>query len=307
MKNECILCSSAGEFIYNLKGYRIIQCKNCKTCFVEKMPSDKELKEFYNGFKYCINENNKRLIINNNFKKWYKSFNLPKDAKMLDIGGVNGYFSLAFEKLGFGKATYIDLDPQACEYVKTLGISSVINDDVKNLSEHTDRYDFIYSRHVIEHLTNPISLIENAIKLLSDDGVFVLQMPNGMSLERLTDLRNKKERIKLLKNDNDFSNKEVEKILYSSKTAFDLVPPRHLWAFSIQGIKTYLSKNKNIEFKIETKSIMDEVYSPFMGQQYFKSNLIKKILKPIKNLLRFIHSLPYGRAHIVVKIRKRKH
>ena len=69
MKNECILCSSAGEFIYNLKGYRIIQCKNCKTCFVEKMPSDEELKEFYNGFKYCINENNKRLIINNNFKK----------------------------------------------------------------------------------------------------------------------------------------------------------------------------------------------------------------------------------------------
>lgn len=307
MKNECILCSSSGEFIYNLKGYRIIQCKNCKTCFVEKMPSDKELNEFYNGFKYCINENNKRLIINKNFEKWYRSFNLLKDAKMLDIGGGNGYFSLAFEKLGFGKATYIDLDPQACEYVKTLGISSVINDDVKNLSEHTDRYDFIYSRHVIEHLTNPLSLIENAINLLSDDGVFVLQMPNGMSLERLTDLRNKKERIKLLKNDNDFSDKEVEKFLYSSKTAFDLVPPRHLWAFSIKGIKTYLSKNKDIEFKIETKSIMDEVYSPFMGQQYFKSYPIKQVLKPIKDLLRFIHSLPYGKAHIVVKIRKRKH
>ena len=51
---------------------------------------------------------------------------------------------------------------------------------------------------------------------------------------------------------------------------------------------------------------MDEVYSPFMGQQRFSYLKLKKIIKPIKDFMRTIYSLPYGRAHIVVKIRKRK-
>ena len=127
-----------------------------------------------------------------------------------------------------------------------------------------------------------------------------------MSLERLTDFNHKKQRVELLKNSNSFSEKEIEKILHSSKTAFDLVPPRHLWAFSIKGLKEYLSKNKDIDFEITTESIMDEVYSPFMGQQRFSYLKLKKIIKPIKDFMRTIYSLPYGRAHIVVKIRKRK-
>lgn len=305
MSNKCVLCTGESEYIYNLKGFKIVQCKNCKTCYVEDMPSEENLNNFYKGFKYCINEENKQLIVNKKFEEWYKNFQLPPNAKMLDIGGGNGYFSLAFEKFGFGKATYIDLDPEACKYVKTLNISSVINDDVKNLLNYNDKYDFIYSRHVIEHLTEPLKLIDNAIELLSDDGIFVLQLPNGMSLERLTDLNNKKERIKLLKNDNEFSEHQINKILYSTKTAFDLVPPRHLWAFSIKGLKIYLSKKKNIKFKIMTKSIMDEVYSPFMGQHRFKNNILKKIFKPIKNILRLIYSIPQGKAHTVIIIRRK--
>lgn len=307
MSKECILCSHESEFIYNLKGFRVLQCKYCKTCFVENMPSEQELNDFYNGFKYCINEENKKLIVNDKFKKWFKSFKLPQNAKMLDIGGGNGYFSLAFEQLGIGKATYIDLDPTACKYVETLGINKVINDDVKNLANHSDeKYDFIYSRHVIEHLINPLVLIDETIKLLSDDGVFVLQLPNGKSLERLTDTNNKAQRIKLLKDSNGFTDNKANRVLYSSKTAFDLVPPRHLWAFSIKGLKKYLSKNKDIQFKITTKSIMDEVYSPFMGQQKFPNSKLKKIFRPIKNLLRTLYSLPAGRAHVVIEIRKRK-
>lgn len=307
MKKECILCSHKSEFIYSLKNYRILQCQGCKTCFVEEMPTNEELKEFYNGFKYCINEENKKLIINKKFEKWFKSFNLPQNAKMLDIGGGNGYFSLAFETFGIGKATYIDLDPTACKYVETLGINRVINDDVKNLANHSnEKYDFIYSRHVIEHLPNPLVLIDEPIKLLSDDGVFVLQLPNGMSLERLTDFNHKKQRIGMLRESNNFTEKEIEKILHSSKTAFDLVPPRHLWAFSIKGLKEYLSKNDSIEFEITTESIMDEVYSPFMGQQRFSNFKLKKVIKPIKDFMRTIFSIPYGRAHIVVKIKKRK-
>ena len=302
---KCLLCGGESEFIYSLDGYAIIQCKNCKTSRVQSMPNEDTLNNYYNGFKYSINEENKEIILNEIFNKWYKSLNLPPNAKMLDIGGGNGYFSLAFEHFGYGKATYIDLDPQACKYVESLGINSVINDNVNNLANFTnEKFDFIYARHVIEHLTDPLPLIDSAINLLSDNGTFILQLPNGLSQERLTEKKYYNNIKTRLKKDNIFSNFKIFKIMHSNKIAADLAPPRHLWAFSSNGLKKYLSKNKNIKFKIKTYSIMDKVYSPFMGQNKYETYFIKKIFKPIKNILRFLYSIPAGKTHLVFEIKK---
>lgn len=305
MINTCELCGGENGFIYCLDGYAIIQCKNCKTSRVETMPSSEFLNDYYKGFKYSINEDNKSLILNKRFDKWFKSLGLPKDAKMLDIGGGNGYFSLAFEYFQHGKATYIDLDPEACNYVKSLGIHSVINVDVSNLANFsTEKFDFIYARHVIEHLHDPLKLIDSAIDLLSDNGVFILQLPNGLSQERLTDGKYYNNIKKKLKAENDFSDFEMFKIMHSNKLAADIAPPRHLWAFSPKGLKLYLMKNKNIKHSIKTFSIMDRVYSPFMGQHKYSRYFIKKIFSSIKNIMRTVYSIPAGKCHLVIKIRK---
>ena len=168
-----------------------------------------------------------------------------------------------------------------------------------------EKFDFIYARHVIEHLTDPFSLIDSAINLLSDKGIFILQMPNGLSLERLTEYKYYSNISSRLKKDNNFSDLEVFKIMHSDKLAADIAPPRHLWAFSVKGVKEYLSRNKSIKFKINTYSIMDKVYSPFMGQQKYSTYVLKKIFLPIKNTLRAIYSIPYGKCHLVVKIKKK--
>ena len=307
MSKTCELCGRKREFIYYLNDDAIEQCQSCKTVCTANMPDNKTLQKYYSGFKYCIDEGNKKLILNDRFNKWFKSFNLPQNAKMLDIGGGNGYFSLAFEQFGYGKATYIDLDSEACEYVKTLNITKVINDDVKNLAKYSqEKFDFIYSRHVIEHLTKPTLLIDAAIECLSDDGVFVLQMPNGLSFERNVDNLNYSYRAKLLKKSNNFSDKETNKILHSDKIAFGLEPPRHLWAFSAKGISEYLSKRNDITFEIKTYSSRDRVYSPYMGQDYYSRYVFKKVFLPLKNFLRFLYSIPNGRAHLVAIIRKQK-
>lgn len=309
MKKSCELCGGKYEYIYNLNGYSIIQCTNCKTTRVETMPTQEELNEYYNGFKYCINESNMSLILNNHFKKWFKSFNLPNNARMLDIGGGNGYFSLAFEYFGYGKATYVDLDPQACEYVKTLGIHSVINDNVNNLAKYSnDKYDFIYSRHVIEHLTNPLKLVNSAIDLLSDDGVLVLQFPNNISYEFLTNNCYIKQMTNSLKENNKLTDFEIHKILYSNKICATIAPPRHLWGFTQKGWNEFLRKIDNIEYTIKTFDSRDKIYSP-----YLYKNLLTHlrywwgyIFLFIKKILRFIYSIPHGKTHLVIFIKKKK-
>lgn len=295
MTIKCAFCGSDAEFLYKLDKYEIYQCKHCKTAFTKNMPTEEELKEYYDGFNFCVYPQNKYKICSKAFQDWYKDFNFPQNAKMLDIGGGGGYFSLAFEKYGFGEATYIDLDSQACEYAKDLGLNKVINDSVLNLKNITnEKYNFIYCRHVIEHLTDPTTLVNYAIDLLNDGGLFILQFPNGLSIERLCEDKFREHRIDSICKSNDFSRCKALKLLYSDKTCSDLEPPRHLWAISKQGITEFLSKRKDIEFKLETKSIEDRIWSPYY---HHPRNHIK--------FIRLLHELYSGGNHLICKIRKK--
>lgn len=292
---KCLFCGGDTEYWYNIDNYEVCGCKNCATSFVNNMPTDKELSDFYDGFKFCINTKNKLKIVSKAYKYFYDSFNLPKNAKMLDIGGGGGFFSSAFERFGFGKSTYIDIDAQACEYAHSLGISNVINAnvcDLKNISD--ERYDFIYCRHVVEHLVNPVPVIDAAIDLLDKGGVFVLQFPNGKSLERLASRKFRQQRIKTLMDSNkDFSYLKALKTIYSSRTGNDVYPPRHLWGITVSGIKEYLSAKENISYTIEVKSIRDKIWSPYYvdTKDYLSFSML-------------LHEMVFGGCHIICKIKK---
>lgn len=293
---KCIFCEGELKYIYDLNGYKIVQCQHCSTCTVAEMPSPSVLRDFYNGFGYFADDSCKAKIVNPDFADWFKSFNLPENAKMLDIGGGGGHFSSCFEHFGNGRATYIDLDTKACEYVKSTGIQDVINDDVCNLAQNVNqKFDFIYSRHVIEHLVDPLKIIDSAIELLSEEGVFVLQFPNGLSFERLLEKEYCRTRRHSLRYSNkNLSKYEIFKILHSNKAAADLDPVRHLWAISPKAISTYLKrKHKSVKFTVKTYSLDDKIYSPYVNEE-----------KSLKSLFGKVLSLINGKAHVVVEIRK---
>ncbi len=297
MKINCPFCKQETEYVYNIDKYRIVRCKNCATLFCENMPSTEEIKAYYDGFKHGgINLSNKYKIISNAYKDWFKSFNLPKDAKMLDIGGGGGFFSCCFEKFAFGKATYIDIDPVSCKFAQSLNISEVILGDVNDIKEKSDKkYDFIYSRHVIEHLVNPTKIIDSAIDLLNPKGIFILQFPNGQSFELLASKKFLNNRIEVLKKSNkNFSLKDIYGFIFSKNTGNDLYPPRHLWAISKKGIKAYLANKNDIEFTIETKSIRDKIYSPYYKNTHDYSRIVMFLLEKI-----------HGGNHLICKIIKK--
>lgn len=299
MKNKmCIFCGQYTQKIYKLNGYTINQCHYCKTCFVADMPSDETIADYYNGFTIKLNENVKNRVISPQIDRWYQSFHLPHNAKMLDIGGGGGFFSLAFEHYGHGKATYIDIDPCACEEVRSQGLEDVICGDVANHSLFQGKtYDFIYCRHLIEHLKEPTKFIDAVLPLLSPDGIFVLQFPNGMSYERLVDEQDYRNKRKMLLISNwEMTPKQADKIIRSDKIALTLDPIRHLWAISPKGIKTYLGTKPEFTAKVRTFSITDAVYSPAHAEK-----------RPFRaNTLKMLAGMKHGKTHLVVFIRRRK-
>lgn len=191
------------------------------------------------------------------------------------------------------------MDDEACEFAKKeLGIKNVINDDVKNLKRiMNEKFDFIYSRHLIEHLKNPIELIDESINLLGNDGVSIIQFPNGLSFEYLGYPELLKNRFKIIHESNiDFSKLRIICDFCSKKIAHGIDPIRHLWAITSEGITSYL-KNKNVEFTIKTASLTHPVYSP----HYTSKNVYYKIRSIIvNNTLVKIN----GGTHLIVIIRR---
>lgn len=297
---ECGFCGGSMHFIYNMNGYEIVQCDKCLTSVVSNMPDDIEIQKFYSGFLFCANVNNKQIFENTIFKDWFGSFKLGSKARMLDVGGGGGFFSYAFEYFNMGESYYIDIDDKACKFAaKELNLKNVINDDVRNLKNITSlKFDFIYARHLIEHLKYPLEFIDSCIELLTSSGVLVIQFPNGISLEYLGYPKLLKGRINTIRK----SNKEFTKLktiltICSKKIAHGIDPIRHLWAITPEGISKYL-KRKDIDFQIQTAPLTDPVFSP-----YYRAigNFEKTRSGIVNNTLVKIN----GGTHLIVIIKKK--
>ena len=297
---KCLFCDGERAEIYTLNGYHSAQCKNCLTVGVEEEISPEELSKFYSGFAFSSSLRKKKLVIKPAIKQWLESLNLPQNPKMLDIGGGGGFFSYAFEHFCFGESFYIDLDDTACDFAKnSLNLKNVINDDVKNIKNYyEDGFDFIYCRHVIEHLINPVELIDTAIDLLSENGVFVLQFPNGISYENIGYPERIKNYGKKRRKSNNWSLLKTIKSVCSPQIAHGLDPLRHLWAISEKGVREYLKHRNDIEIQVKTAPLSDEVYSPY--------HLIKT---PLSKFRTFIVNNTFakinGGMHLVFFIRKK--
>jgi SAM-dependent methyltransferase len=285
--------------IYRLNGFDIHQCPSCLAASVSKPPDDATLAEFYNGFSFETNKENLERILTPAIQRWFRSFTLPANARMLDIGGGAGFFAKAFQEFGFGTSSFIDLDPTACRFAKEeLGIEDVICDDIKNIVGHySSSYDFIYCRHVIEHLINPTYMIEAAIRLLKPGGILILQFPNGLSLEYFAFPERLKPFAKKIKDSNGFSKLKVLFTLLSTKNAFGLDPIRHLWAIPPKSIARYLENRAELSARTYSASVTDPVYSPYFTAhnqlQKTKAMIARHLISPIR-----------GGAHGIVDIRK---
>ena len=292
---NCCFCNGEMKFIYKIGQYDIVQCKRCYTAKVLNMPSEEELKKFYSGYTFQCNENIKNLLTKDIFKKWFESFKLTKDALMLDIGGGGGGFSYAFEFFKMGKSFYIDLDNKACDFAKNImGIKNILNMDISKI-DMDEKFDFIYCRHVIEHLKEPYKLIEKACSLISNEGVFVLHFPNGLSLERFGYKDIIKNKVEKIAKSNNIGYFKSYKLLLSKKFCHGLDPINHLWAITSKGMQNYLNR-LGYKYEIKYANLDNNIYSPY----FYYQSMSERIRATFVNLT--LTKL-YGGVHLIFFIR----
>ncbi len=101
-------------------------------------------------------------------------------ANLLDIGCKSGMLLHLIESRGIdGQYKGIDISEEAIKNIKTGPKISVHQADITKELPIEDKWaDIIYALEVIEHVRSPLSALEGFHRVLKDDGLAVISVPN---------------------------------------------------------------------------------------------------------------------------------
>lgn len=107
---------------------------------------------------------------------------LPEGATVLDVGCGNGIIARGLGEEGF-QVYGIDVSHKAIEKARSLTHMPHVTFDVisaEALVADGNRYHAVICSEVLEHLKHPEKLLDVLYQSLTDDGVLIVTVPNGM-------------------------------------------------------------------------------------------------------------------------------
>lgn len=292
----CEFCGHPTERSYSLDNYDIVYCDACQSSGVSRKPKEEEIIEYYQGFSFETVVANYNKVRTKVIELWMRKLVKSPNARMLDVGGGGGFFAKAFEDFGLGKSTYIDLDQAACEFATDqMKLTNVFCDTVENLKSHVgdQTYDFIYLRHVVEHLTNPTEMIHTCASYLSENGVLIIQCPNGRSKEGLLFPSYWWKFLKKVKSENRWTLAQATSFSLSKKYGWGLDPIRHLWAISDKGLLAVFENEAKFKVSTTSKSLTDPVYSPYWSPSSLLSHFQRLLARIYCKFFQGMHLIAF--------------
>lgn len=199
-KRECRICGShniAQDF--SLKEFDVLRCRNCTTSFISRIPRDDEFAELYSSdyymerFEYYYNnflidpEHGKRNGNMRSFADMLDALKLmkPKSGRILDVGCGLGIFLRMSKDYGW-QGCGIDASPYAVHYAKEKFHLDVFQGTkLRDVSLPSSQFDVVTLWDTLEHFADPRDQLAEIRRVLKDDGLLILDTPNGEALMRL--------------------------------------------------------------------------------------------------------------------------
>jgi 2-polyprenyl-3-methyl-5-hydroxy-6-metoxy-1,4-benzoquinol methylase len=276
-KNDtCLICNSAKieklDIYYETKG--LLKCKDCGFVFMERIPTDKELQEYYKKYDYS-NDSALSISTIHSYNKLLDEFETyRKTNNILDVGCGRGWFLLEAKKRGwnvFG-SEYAD---EAIELGRKKGLN-MHQGPLEISAFPLKNFDVITSFEVIEHINNPQQELGYINSFLRNGGLFYCTTPNFDSIMRYY-LKSDYNVICYPEHLSYYTKKTLKKI--AEDTGF--VSLKTLTTgISISRLKN--SKNKKTEGKARTNSDDEAIRNSISKKWYLR--LIKSLVNGFLNM-----------------------
>jgi len=178
---NCVLCSgSNAEIIERCKGgFRVLKCCSCGLVSVSPLPHRELIESAHTDSYYAPwiqNQRAKRIRMWKTRLKTLDSLTAQK-GRLLDIGCAEGLFLEQAAHDGW-EVTGTEISAFAVRHGKEkLGLN-VLQGDLGDMKFPDNSFDAVTMWHVLEHTTDPIAVLKEIRRVLKDDGVFVMAIPN---------------------------------------------------------------------------------------------------------------------------------
>ncbi len=174
-----------GKIIDRIENVDIIDCRSCGFLHVLPIPTDDELKIFYEKEFYQNEKPNYFKETKEDLSWWMATYNNyyalleqhTKGRKILDVGSGPGHFLACGKKRGWN---VIGIEPsaRAARYSNRHGLKTVNDffghDKAKNLG----KFDVLHAAMVLEHVPNPRDFIIDMKKMIKKGGLIAIFCPN---------------------------------------------------------------------------------------------------------------------------------
>jgi 2-polyprenyl-3-methyl-5-hydroxy-6-metoxy-1,4-benzoquinol methylase len=170
--------------------FQLVRCNQCGFLFTENPPAIHEIGRYYDSAEYISHTDSKKGLFNQvyqsvrNFSigqklRLVQSYTNSQKGELLDFGCGTGSF-LRFTKDKGWNVIGMEPDKAAREKASTLLGSSVLSpEELLHLS--SNKFDVITLWHVLEHVHALHETLENFRKILNQDGILVIAVPNHAS------------------------------------------------------------------------------------------------------------------------------
>jgi len=225
-ETNCYNCGSKqilSEFTHHR--FKHVRCKVCgmvyvsprfKEDIVHSLYSEQDYAEFFK-IKLVPTVDYRRNVLAVNKYKQFIAVTGKKPARVLDVGSGLGEMLSVFSENGW-ETTGIEFNEFAANFSKERFNLNIIQESIFKY-EPDQKYDVIMLWGVLEHFTNPQSVLKKVHTFLNDGGVLLLEVPSADSL-----LVRHAERMEL----------EVDRIIEGD---------RHIMLFSLRGLLEMTAEN----------------------------------------------------------------
>lgn len=161
--------------------FRLVQCSECGLVYVNPRPNPQELqgyysKEYYESNWSVVGELDSRLFLDLNRRIEYVG-RYKKSGRVLDVGCGSGDFLGEMKAIGWD-VYGVDASRSACDRaVAKIGTNIYCGslDDCHFVGEF---FDVVTMWHVLEHVDDPNATIKEIGRILKNDGLLILEVPN---------------------------------------------------------------------------------------------------------------------------------
>ncbi|MDA3808767.1 MAG: class I SAM-dependent methyltransferase [Spirochaetaceae bacterium] len=241
-KKEIIKCPVCGFDSFSkhweCDGFAYVRCRKCHLILQNPQPVFEDLDNRYSEEYFKYEQDNDQTFFDLMLKSLSdidinpNNFDSSENRSFLDIGCATGLLVEYFQKSGW-MSRGVELCSPAAIYGSELRLIDIFSGTVEQAAFKDETFDIIHCSHLIEHLNNPGSFMDEVYRILKPGGMFLCTTPNVSGFQAK---------------------------LFQSKWRSSIAD--HMFLFSRKTL-TKLFKNKNLSIrKIKTWGGLGQGYGP---------------------------------------------